>query len=460
MSKSLFNDFEAVSSKAWKQKIQVDLKGADYNDTLIWKTNEGINVKPFYHADEFETLPEVSKSKATAWKISQAIDVTDAKISNLKALDVITRGAEHILFNLHTENISVEDLFQNIDLTKVSIDVKCDFMSEAFIKNLRNITRSTADESQLNIQIDIIGNLAKTGNWHTNLKEDHTKLDAIVKNTNQLSIDLDLYQNAGATIVQQLAYGLAHANEYINHLDSVITSEAKQSFQVTFNIAVGSNYFFEIAKIRALRQLWSTLAPEYGVNPNCRIVATPSKRNKTIYDYNVNMLRTTTECMSAILGGSDVICNLPYDALFHKPNEFGERIARNQLLVLKHESYFDKVNNPADGTYYIESLTKQLAEKALNLFKDIEANGGFLSQLKEGTIQRKIKESAAKEQADFDTEKVVLLGTNKHPNVADKMKNDLEFSPFLKIDKRKTLIEPIIEKRLSEKLEIKRLNNE
>ena len=460
MSKSLFNDFEAVSSKAWKQKIQVDLKGADYNDTLIWKTNEGINVKPFYHADEFETLPEVSKSKATAWKISQAIDVTDAKISNLKALDVITRGAEHILFNLHSENISVEDLFQNIDLTKVSIDVKCDFMSEAFIKNLRNITRSTADESQLNIQIDIIGNLAKTGNWHTNLKEDHTKLDAIVKNTNQLSIDLDLYQNAGATIVQQLAYGLAHANEYINHLDSVITSEAKQSFQVTFNIAVGSNYFFEIAKIRALRQLWSTLAPEYGVNPNCRIVATPSKRNKTIYDYNVNMLRTTTECMSAILGGADVICNLPYDALFHKPNEFGERIARNQLLVLKHESYFDKVNNPADGTYYIESLTKQLAEKALNLFKDIEANGGFLSQLKEGTIQRKIKESAAKEQADFDTEKVVLLGTNKHPNVADKMKNDLEFSPFLKIDKRKTLIEPIIEKRLSEKLEIKRLNNE
>ena len=460
MSKSLFNDFEAVSSKAWKQKIQVDLKGADYNDTLIWKTNEGINVKPFYHADEFETLPEVSKSKATAWKISQAIDVTDAKISNLKALDAITRGAEHILFNLHSENISVEDLFQNIDLTKVSIDVKCDFISEAFIKNLRNITRSTADESQLNIQIDIIGNLAKTGNWHTNLKEDHTKLDAIVKNTNQLSIDLDLYQNAGATIVQQLAYGLAHANEYINHLDSVITSEAKQSFQVTFNIAVGSNYFFEIAKIRALRQLWSTLAPEYGVNPNCRIVATPSKRNKTIYDYNVNMLRTTTECMSAILGGSDVICNLPYDALFHKPNEFGERIARNQLLVLKHESYFDKVNNPADGTYYIESLTKQLAEKALNLFKDIEANGGFLSQLKEGTIQRKIKESAAKEQADFDTEKVVLLGTNKHPNVADKMKNDLEFSPFLKIDKRKTLIEPIIEKRLSEKLEIKRLNNE
>ncbi len=138
-----------------------------------------------------------------------------------------------------------------------------------------------------------------------------------------------------------------------------------------------------------------TLASEYDVNTNCRILATPSKRNKTIYDYNVNMLRTTTECMSAILGGANTICNLPYDSLYHKSNEFGDRIARNQLLVLKNESYFDKVNNPADGAYYIESLTEQLAEKALDLFKDIEANGGFLNQLKEGTIQRKIKESCS-----------------------------------------------------------------
>ena len=164
--------------------------------------------------------------------------------------------------------------------------------------------------------------------------------------------------------------------------------------------------------------------------------------------------------MSAILGGANTICNLPYDILFHKPNEFGERISRNQLLVLKNESYFDKVNNPADGSYYIESLTEQLSEKALQLFKDIETNGGFLSQLKEGTIQRKIKESAAKEQAEFDAEKIVLLGTNKHPNLAEKMKNDLEISPFLNIEKRKTLIEPIIEKRLSEKLEINRLDKE
>jgi methylmalonyl-CoA mutase len=164
--------------------------------------------------------------------------------------------------------------------------------------------------------------------------------------------------------------------------------------------------------------------------------------------------------MSAILGGADTICNLSYDAIYHKDNEFGERIARNQLLILKHESYFEIVNNASDGSYYIESLTTQLAEKALNLFKDIEANGGFLHQLKAGTIQRKIKESALKEQQLFDSGAEVLLGTNKHPNINDKMKDELELYPFVKSKTRKTLIEPIIEKRLAETLEQERLKKE
>ena len=460
MSKSLFEVFEAHSSKAWKQKIQVDLNGADYNDTLIWKTNEGINVKPFYHADEFETLPEVSNSKATDWKIGQLIEVNDAKAANLKAIDAINRGAESIQFQIKSESISVKDLFENIDLNTIHIDIKYGFLSEDFVKSIHSLSSSVAEHALVISHTDIIGNLAKTGNWFTNLQEDHTKFEAILKTNNQLSIDLSLYQNAGATSIQQLAYGLAHANDYLNHFKAPTKNWALSEVKVTFNVSIGTNYFFEIAKLRALRQLWTTLASEYGINEDCKIIATPSKRNKTIYDYNVNMLRTTTECMSAILGGANTIYNLPYDALYHTSNEFGDRIARNQLLVLKYESYFDKVNNPADGAYYIESLTEQLSEKSLNLFKNIEANGGFLKQLKEGTIQRKIKESAAKEQADFDDEKIVLLGTNKHPNLVEKMKNNLEISPFLQIERRKTLIEPIIERRLSEKLEIKRLNKE
>jgi methylmalonyl-CoA mutase len=306
------------------------------------------------------------------------------------------------------------------------------------------------------VQIDPISNLAKDGNWHKNLDSDFDILNTIsisCQNINFLSIDGSLYQNAGANIVQQIAYTLAHANEYFNRVATI-------SKPIVLHVAVGTNYFFEIAKLRSLRLLFDLVAKEYDHNLSCHILAIPTKRNKTLYDYNVNMLRTTTECMSAILGGADAVSNLAYDALYHKDNEFGDRISRNQLLVLKHESYFDKVANPADGSYYIENLTQQLSEKALTLFKDIEANGGFITQLIEGTIQRKIQESASKEQDLFDSGKEILLGTNKYPNKNDRMSHDLELFPFVKTKPRKTLVSPIIEKRLAEKMEIERLETE
>jgi methylmalonyl-CoA mutase len=450
MSKKLFKEFSEVSSKEWKQKIQADLKGADYNDTLIWKTNEGIDIKPFYHSDEFASLPNVSTSKATQWQICETIFVADVEKSNHHAKEYLNKGAQSIKFIIPSEDISIASLLNGIDLNKTQLFFELQFMSSDYVKQL---TESASKEKTI-IQTDIIGNLAKSGNWFTNLQEDHTQFEAIVNRTSTISIDLTLYQNAGATMVQQLAYALAHSNEYLNYLKN------KETLKIIFNVSVGTNYFFEIAKLRALRILWKTLASEYGNTSDCHIFARPTKRNKTLYDYNTNLLRTTTECMSAILGGADTINNLAYDALYHKTNEFGNRISRNQLLVLKHESYFDKVNNPADGTYYIESLTQQLAEKALELFKDIETNGGFLKQLKEGVIQRKIKESAEKEQTQFNNGEEVLLGTNKHPNPNDKMKDELELYPFVKTNARKTLVEPIIEKRLAETTEQNRLKTE
>ncbi len=455
-SEPLFSDFPEISSKQWKQLIQADLKGADYNETLIWKNNEGIDVKPFYHADQFESLPDSSNTNATQWKICQTIFVANVEKSNEKAVNAIQRGAESITFILPSEDILMKDLLVNINLTDTFIYFECQFLSSEFVKKLITFP----SKENIHFKTDIIGHLASSGNWFTNLKDDHTHFDAIVDNTNAFNVNAALYQNAGATMVQQLAYAIAHANEYLNHLDSVIASEAKQSLEIIFNVSVGTNYFFEIAKLKALRQLWKTLASEYGINEECVIVVTPTKRNKTLYDYNTNMLRTTTECMSAIIGGANTICNLPYDAIYHKDNEFGERIARNQLLILKHESYFDKVSNPSDGAYYIESLTQQLSEKALTLFKDIEANGGFLHQLKEGIIQRKIKESAAKEQEQFNNGEIVLLGTNRHPNKQDTMKQDLELYPFLKTNPIKTLIEPVLERRLAEGSEQERLKAE
>ena len=454
MNNGLFNEFESVSAKQWKQKIQFDLKGADYNDTLIWKTNEDISVKPFYHADDFEEPPKVSNPKPTTWNISQSIFVADVKKSNQKAIDAIERGAESIKFIIPSETLLINELLENINPESTPLYFELQFLSETFVKQLSTISSGTG----IHIHTDIVGYLAKSGNWYYNLKDDFSKFKTIVTNTKSFSIDVSLYQNAGANMVQQLAYALAHANEYLNYFEN--SEDILPTLKANFKVAVGTNYFFEIAKLRALRVLWDTLATAYNANPNCYILATPTKRNKTLYDYNTNMLRTTTECMSAILGGADSICNLPYDTIYHKDNEFGERIARNQLLVLKHESYFNLVNNPSDGAYYIESLTNQLTEKALDLFKNIEKNGGFLKQLKAGTIQRKIKESANKEEAQFHAGEEILLGTNKHPNTEDKMKQELELYPFVKTNQRKTLIEPIIEKRLAEKIEQERLKNE
>ena len=456
MSEFLFKEFDEVSAKQWKQKIQYDLKGADYNDTLVWQSPEGINVKPFYHQDNFSEEFQPIPGQPQSWNIAQEIFIDDEEIANKIALDALNRGAESIIFKADKE-FDIEAVFKDFPFQDASIYFDLKFLTEKFYNKL--IEFLSSNKAKVHYNIDIIGKLTRTGNWFHSLKQDHEILDAIIaKNpsVNLLAVDAGLYQNAGANTVQQLAYALAHANEYLNH----IASKTKQSLSLTFTLAIGSNYFFEIAKVRALRKLYAVLAKEYGVDETCHIIAIPSKRNKTLYDYNVNMLRTTSECMSAVLGGVDTVCNLAYDSVYHKSNEFGQRISRNQLLILKHESYFDTVGNAADGTYYIESLTDEIAKKALEIFKEIEKGGGFLKQLKEGSIQKKIKESSEKEQQAFVNEELKLLGTNYHINPNDRMKHDLELFPFQKRNPVKTILEPILEKRLAENTEQERLNQE
>ena len=452
MAKSLFNEFEPVSSKQWKQQIQYELKGADYNDTLVWESPEGIKVKPFYHQDEANANLNITTPKQP-FSILQNIFVHDVKKSNERALNSLNRGAESIRFTIENEEISIEELMHNLPLETIHYYFHLSFLSVDFVQKLNDFAQK--NKASFSIQNDPISQLVKDGNWFENLDKDLDKLKVIASNSTIpfLTISTGIYQNAGANIVQQLAYCLAHVNEYFNRISNINQT-------ITLEVSVGTNYFFEIAKLRALRLLFNTLAKEYNHDFDCHIIVTPTKRNKTLYDYNVNMLRTTSECMSSILGGANAISNLAYDNLYHKDNEFGDRIARNQLLILKKESYFDAVNNPADGSYYIESLTEQLAEKALVLFKDIEEKGGFITQLIEGNIQKKISESAQKEQELFDSGKEILLGTNKYPNKNDRMKHDLELYPFVKQNPRKTLIVPVIEKRLAEKSEQERLATE
>ncbi len=450
MSDFITQDFEPSSAAAWKQKIQFDLKGADYNETLLTKTNEGITIKPFYHLDDFKKL-NIPVSEA-AYKICQKISVTSEEEANKIAVDVIQRGANALKF-IAKKPFNSNLLFAHLLNKKIEFHFQLEFLSEVFITELTELLKNET----VFYNIDIIGNLARSGNWYTSLNNDFKVVeDLLQKNTSYflLSVNVDMYQNSGANIVQQVAYALAHVNEYLTKFGGAIANK------IQFNFAVGTHYFFEIAKIRAFKYLYNLIVSEYETTANVQIYAEPSLRNKTLYDYNVNMLRTTTESMSAILGGANTISNSAYDSVFHNSNEFGDRVARNQLLILKEESYFKNAQHIATNSYYIEAITKQIAEKALALFKEIEKSGGFLQQLKVGTIQRKIVENAKKEQAQFNSGELVLLGTNKYPNEQDNMKHDLQVHPFVERNPKRTLIIPIIPKRLAEELEQKRLKNE
>ena len=286
---NLFNEFETVSSKQWKQQIQFDLKGADYNEKLVWESLEGIKVKPFYHNDEaVPTLP--IETKASEFKILQNIFVFDVEKSNAKAFDALNRGAESIRFTIENENVTIENLFKNLPLDNVSYYFNLKFLSIDFVIKLQDF--ASKNKANFIIQLDPIEQLAMDGNWFTNLEQDFNTLNQIASKTTDsfLTIKAGIYQNAGANMVQQLAYTLAHANEYFNRVENL-------NQPITIEVAVGTNYFFEIAKLRALRILFNTLAKEYNHNLECKIIATPTKRNKTIYDYNVNMLRTTPESM-------------------------------------------------------------------------------------------------------------------------------------------------------------------
>ncbi len=447
MKKHLLTDFDPVSAKAWKQKIQVDLKGAEYNETLISKTLEGIHIKPFYHNDDGIATTEIPGTPS-GWNITQGVFIDDVKIANNIAIDALEKGAEAIVFTAE-KPFNIPSVFKDFPFSKATIYFDFSFLDIEFVKELSLYL--TKHKAEFYLNLDPVGKLSKEGNWFKSQKEDFKALQSLSKTGNTISVDTTNYQNAGANMVQQLAYALAHANEYLNH---------QTTNSITFKIATGTHYFFEIAKIRALRILYASLAKEFNCSQTCHVIAQPSRRNKTVYDYNINMLRSTTEAMSSVLGGADAVCNMPYDVLYHKSNEFGERISRNQLLILKAESYFDVVSNPADGAYYIESVTQELASKALELFKQIEDGGGFIKQLLQGDIQKKIKESASKQQALFDNGSITLLGTNKHPNPMDLMKENLELFPFLKSNPRKTLIQPIIAKRLAEAIEQERLSHE
>lgn len=441
----LFDQFPPVSAKEWMDKINADLKGADFSRKLVWRTYEGFGVMPFYRMEDTENLPFVNtlpgefpylrgkKTRNNNWLVRQNIEVVDYREANKKALSVLMKGIDSLGFQINDpESVSknnFEDLLKDIHIEIVEVNFLCNGKAKEILDILQEIVSERGlkpSEIKGAIEADPIGRLMLNGTLCVPLSEGFdylaslTASAAVLPGLMTIHLNAGNFSNAGADIVQELAYGLASGSEYLAQLTSRGVVPALAASKIRFSFATGPDYFLEIAKLRAARLLWSVVLKGYipdGYEELCmNIHCVTGRWNKTLYDPHVNMLRTQTEAMSAILGGTDSLTVEPFDIVFRKPDEFSERIARNQQLILKEEAYFDKVADPAAGSYYIENLTAIIADNAWKLFVKTEEEGGFVNNLISGKIQKDIVSSAAKRNRDAASGKLIMLGTNRYPN--------------------------------------------
>ncbi|MFA6201414.1 MAG: methylmalonyl-CoA mutase family protein [Bacteroidales bacterium] len=434
----LFPEFPPVSTEKWEEVIMADLKGGDYTKKLVWKTLEGFDVKPYYRAENTADLNlQPIKKEDNNWDIRQDVFESDLKVSNAIALEGLKRGV--VSLGLNTSKVkSVEDLkilLKGIDLTKVKINfiaASCFLeLTKLFVEYIKT---EAVDGKKVygSMNFDPYVYALYKGKLccsEKEIAEQGVEIMNLIKenipNFDVITINGHIFNNAGASIVQELAYTLSAANDYLYTLTEKGIPAHSVGYRTVFAFATGSNYFMEIAKIRAARLLWRKIMQEY--NPKCEtaydiFIATQSSYyNKSIYDPYVNMLRTTTETMSSAIAGADSISVYPFDMAFKESDEFSRRIASNQQILLKEESYFDKVVDPSAGSYYIESLTNAIASHAWDIFKAIEARGGFVAAIKEGYIQSEIEKTASQKAKDVATRKTTILGTNQYPNLLEKM---------------------------------------
>ncbi len=490
----LFSDFPPVSTKEWMDKITADLKGADFDKKLVWRTNEGFSVQPFYRAEDLESLkyletqpgefPYLRGNNATSnkWFIRQEIAVTDVKAANEKALVLLTKGVDSLGFSFEDDSLISEDNIEALLKNIISDDVELNFVTrhgnrklvEALIAVFGKMNRDLS-KVKGSINFDPMGSLTVKGKMCTELEKamantkELAELSAIVPQFRTIGVNAKNFNNAGGTCVQELGFALAMGSEYISQLTELGVSVDLVASKIKFNFGVGGNYFMEIAKFRAARLLWSKIVKEFKAAGNevCKmqIHAETSNWNKTIFDPNVNMLRTQTEAMSASLGGVASLTVTPYDTLYKESDEFSERIARNQQLLLKEESHFDQIVDPSAGSYYIENLTDSIASEAWKLFLAVEEKGGYLAALKEGFVQAEIKATAEKRRQAIATRRENLLGTNQFPNITEVISSKIDASKLEKAAKScctdcKVEVEPIELFRGAEDFEALRLATE
>ena len=446
-SEKLFTEFPPVPTEKWEEVITADLKGADYERKLVWKTGEGFNVRPYYRAENLEGIkflgsqagefPYVRGTRAhNRWRVHQTVSVVCPKEANAEALKILNAGVDSLGFCIASEAFTAADLdtlLGEICIPAVQLTFCGQKTADVAELVLAKIEKEGIAKEDVRIAFCIdplVKGLSTKGDFCSpNGEKCFARVAELIHKTKEykhirvVTVSGQIFGNSGSTIVEELAFVLSAGHDYLVRLTDAGLTIEEAARKLRFSFSVSSNYFMEIAKFRAARMLWANIVKGYNPEKNCackmQIHAETSKWNQTVYDPYVNMLRGTTEAMSAAIGGVYSLEVTPFDASFENPTEFSKRIARNVELLLKHESHFDQVVDPAGGSYYIENLTQSIAAEAWKLFLEIEEKGGYTAAYKAGFIAERIKASAAAKDKNIATRRQILLGANQYPNFTE-----------------------------------------
>ncbi|WP_421773507.1 methylmalonyl-CoA mutase subunit beta [Gracilimonas sp.] len=435
-----FDEFPSISTEEWEAIIEKDLKGKDYKDVLRWKSGEGINPLPFYREEHLRDL-SISPEPITnhgSWNVMEPVESSSVPEANKEALHALENGASGLYFcpdsNYLKSLENLRNLLEDIQIELISIRFGSSVSSPSiaqWVKEICSERKLNEDELSVCFNFDPLSYATLSGKLASESTIEET-LNAFGDAFSCCTIDSSVFANSGATIVQQLAFSLAAGNEYLG-IDS------KLAGSMNFNFATGPNYFLEIAKFRAFKRTWRQVLDEYGLNTiNPSTHAETNFWNKSQSDAHNNMLRTTTEAMSAAIGGCNSITVHRYDEHFSEDSGFSSRIARNIQLILQEEAYLNKVADPGAGSYYIEMLTDSMAQKSWELFQQIESKGGFYEALKSGFIQELVTASRKEKLEAYKEKKKVMVGVNKYQpeeqiqNLEFNIQNFVGFDPDMK----------------------------
>lgn len=441
----LFSDFTAPSRQEWRDKIEVDLKGADYQKKMVWRTNEGFSMEPFYLKEDVEQLAAVNalpgefpyvrgnKTADNEWRVRQNIKCECPKEANAKALDILNKGVNSLGFCIPGDKVSEDylaQLLEGIYLDCVELNfATCPCHTLELAKALAAyFEKKGVDAAKVegSLSFDPIEKMLMKGKDSSALlaeAKEIVKIFAAYPKFRAISVNAYKLTDAGAYSYQDLGYALAWGNEYMTILTEAGVAPEVAAQNIKFNLGINGVYFMEIAKLRAARTLWAQIVSQYTPckeSAKMHVCAYTTTYNQTLFDSYVNLLRSQTEAMSAALGGVESMVVAPFDLPYEAPTEFAERIARNQQLLLKDECHFDRMVDVAGGSYFIEKLTAALAGEAWKLFLSVEEEGGFLAAAKAGKVQNTINETNAARHANAGKRKEFLLGTNQFPNFIEK----------------------------------------